>query len=213
MEARGFRHVGEGDLAAVAGTVVAVEVGESAAVALRRAEGPADAGEAEFELEVDLFRPPDVVADEKVEVAVTVGVEEAGDPGEANADIYATLRLATSCMGRGFALGSACGGYGDPCISNGTFTCDGVRDMDFANHASGAPHTVATSILDTQATPTGGCQGFGSQFGPRGGEVHCAGVVPGEAVFDLLHRDLAGDFNTNQEIVTRLSHLGMQNVG
>ena len=36
-------------------------------------------------------------------------------PGEAIADIYAALRLNTSCIGRGFFLDETCGGYGDAC--------------------------------------------------------------------------------------------------
>ena len=57
-------------------TVVQIEVGEGALVVLRRAVGAADAGEPEVLLEVDLLRPAHVVADEEIEVAVAVGVEE-----------------------------------------------------------------------------------------------------------------------------------------
>ena len=133
-------------------------------------------------------------------------------PGESLADIYAHLRLKTSCIGRGFSQGSACGGYGDPC-TNG---CDGVRDIDWANHASGAPHTIANYVLDTQGTPNGGCQGFGSQFGPCGGETHCEGMIGGEVLYDLVNRDLpaAGyDSNTSLEIGTFLTFLGSGTIG
>ncbi len=135
-------------------------------------------------------------------------------PSEANADIYATLRLATSCMGRGFFNGNACGGYGDPCI--GAPACDGVREMDWAQHASNAPHTMANYVLDGMATPNGGCTGFGTTLDHCGAEVHCSGMIPGEAVYDLLNRDLpaAGfDSNTSREIVSRLVFTGMQLVG
>ena len=53
-------------------------------------------------------------------------------PGEAIADIYALLRLDTSCIGRGFNIGVNCDGYGDGCTQ-----CTGVREVDFARHVSG----------------------------------------------------------------------------
>ena len=133
-------------------------------------------------------------------------------PGEASADIYAALRLDIACIGRGFSQGTACSGYGDACTSG----CDGVRDIDWANHASNAPHTIANYVLDGIGTANGGCQGFGSQFGPCGGEVHCEGMVPAEAGFDLFKRDLplAGyDSNTSLEIGNRISYLALGTVG
>ena len=38
-------------------------------------------------------------------------------PGEGIADIYASLRLNSSCIGRNFRPGVGCGGYGDPCVA------------------------------------------------------------------------------------------------
>ncbi len=135
------------------------------------------------------------------------GNSAGSNPGEAIADVYATLRLNTPCIGRGFS--GICGGYGDPCI--GAPACTGVRDMDWANHTSLAPHTVANYTLTNSGPPNGGCQGFGTQFGPCGGEIHCEGVVPGEAIYDLIHRDLPAapftEFDWSNEIVSRLMFL------
>ncbi|MBZ0114243.1 MAG: hypothetical protein K8J08_17405, partial [Thermoanaerobaculia bacterium] len=126
-------------------------------------------------------------------------------PGEAIADIYAALRLNISCIGRGFRLGGGCGGYGDPC----TGPCNGVREIDWAEHTSNAPHTVANFINDE-------CQGIGGSPGPCGGETHCEGMVPAEAGYDLFKRDLpaAGfDSNTSLEIANRLTYLGAGTIG
>ncbi len=89
--------------------VVAVEVGERALIVERRAVGAADAGEPVVELEVDRARPAHVVADEEVEVAVAVVVEERarrrplllvaadagrrGDVGEARAGVLVAQQL------------------------------------------------------------------------------------------------------------------------
>jgi len=124
------------------------------------------------------------------------------NPGEGVADIYASLRLNTSCMGRGFWLGSNCNGYGDPCTQ-----CDGVRDIDWANRASGQPHDVAW--IDANCGSGGGT--------PCGGSTHCEGAVYAEAVWDLFNRDLPArygmDLNTSLEIATRLTYLGAGPVG
>ena len=61
--------------------VVAQECAERAGERGRRAVGPAEAGELKALDLVDLGRPGDVVADEQIEVAVIVDVEERG-PGE-----------------------------------------------------------------------------------------------------------------------------------
>ncbi|WP_419572360.1 hypothetical protein, partial [Rheinheimera sp.] len=45
------------------------------------------------------------------------------DPGEGIADVYAYLRTDVSCIGRGFRIGTNCGGYGDACTA-----CDGARE-------------------------------------------------------------------------------------
>ncbi len=137
-------------------------------------------------------------------------------PGESIADIYAILRLAESCMGRGFVPGDpACagGGYGDPCLD-----CTGVRDLDWAEHESGEPHDIDW-ILSPTVGPGGGCVGVvGLQQGPCGQETHCEGMVPAEAGWDLYARDLQGppfnlDSNTALEAATRLFFVGFDNVG
>ena len=123
------------------------------------------------------------------------------NPGEGIADIYTALRLNTSCIGRGFRPGVQCGGYGDPCTA-----CTGIRDIDYDKRQSELPHDVVW--IDSN------CPGGG---GPCGGAVHCEGAVYAEAVWDLIHRDLPArygmDFNTAQEVGTRLTYLGGGNVG
>ncbi len=122
----------------------------------------------------------------------------AGPSGEGIADLYAALRLNTSCIGRGFRLGDGCGGYGDPCV--GSPPCDGVRDIDYLKRLSGLPHTYTWSNANC------------------GGGVHCVGAVYSEAVWSLWKRklqeapyNLASD--TAHEIVTRLTYLGGGAVG
>jgi hypothetical protein len=114
-------------------------------------------------------------------------------PGsEGIADVYAALRLDTSCMGRGFFIAGNCGGYGDPCTM-----CDGVRDIDWAKHVSGQPHDIDWILANC------------------GGEVHCVGHVNSEPIWDLITRDLptAGlDHNTSLEIAARLTYIGGGNV-
>lgn len=97
--------------------------------------------------------------------------------GEAYGDLTAAITLHNSCVGPGFRPGN-CGGYGDPCTA-----CTGLRDVDWARHASGVPHTVANY---TQLR----CL-FGSG-GPCGGQVHCESHVASEAVWDFANRDLPG---------------------
>ena len=70
-------------------------------------------------------------------------------PGESIADMFANLRLNTSCVGHNFEPGSLCGGYGNPCT-----TCTGVRDSDWAKHVNNIP----TTITITDAI----CSAFGS---------------------------------------------------
>ena len=122
------------------------------------------------------------------------------NPGEGIADIYAALRLNDSCMGRNFLPGN-CSGYGDPCTQ-----CSGVRDIDWANRASGQPHDI------TSPFPVGIDALCGSGGGtPCGGPTHCEGAVYAEAVWDLFNRDLptAGvDHVTAIEIAARLTYLG-----
>ncbi|HEX4497217.1 MAG TPA: choice-of-anchor D domain-containing protein [Thermoanaerobaculia bacterium] len=93
---------------------------------------------------------------------------------EAYADVTAVIALHNSCIGPGFRTGN-CGGYGDACTA-----CTGVRDVDFAQHASNAPATVSNF---TQVH-------CGSGGGPCGREVHCESYVASEAIWDFANRDL-----------------------
>src|SRR6185295_17710252 len=102
------------------------------------------------------------------------GTAPEGGTGEAYGDLTAALQLHDSCIGPGF-LGSNCSGYGNACTA-----CTGVRDIDFAKHATGVPATVANH---TQPR-------CGAGSGPCSREVHCESYVPSEAVWDLANRDL-----------------------
>jgi hypothetical protein len=118
----------------------------------------------------------------------------ASPSGEGVADIYAALRLNTSCIGRHFRS-TNCTGFGDPCTE-----CTGVRDIDYAKRASGNPHTFTWTNANC------------------GGSVHCVGATYAEAVWDLWQRDLRGapynmDDNAAHELVNRLSFIGAGNVG
>ncbi|MDH3404237.1 MAG: hypothetical protein OEP45_11515, partial [Acidobacteriota bacterium] len=113
----------------------------------------------------------------------------ASPSGEGIADIYTALRLNTSCIGRNFRLGINCSGNGDPCLN-----CDGVRDIDYLQRASGQPHDYSWSNANC------------------GGSVHCVGGVYSEAVWSLWKRKLpviyGYDDNTAHEIVNRLTFIG-----
>lgn len=124
------------------------------------------------------------------------------NPSEGLADTYAALRLDASCIGRGMS-GSNCGGYGDPCLD-----CTGVRDVDWAKHASNAPLTV-TGLL-------AGCVGGGAA-GPCGREEHCEGQIVGQAVWDLWNRDLTAaplgySRDRAREVATQLTFRGSAGV-
>ncbi|MFY9825657.1 MAG: choice-of-anchor D domain-containing protein [Thermoanaerobaculia bacterium] len=93
---------------------------------------------------------------------------------EAYADVNAVMNLHDSCVGPGFRLGN-CGGYGDACTA-----CTGLRDIDFAKHASNTPATVS-NFTQTH------CGGSG---GPCNKEVHCESHVASEAIWDFANRDL-----------------------
>ena len=97
--------------------------------------------------------------------------------GETYGDFTAALVTHDSCIGRGL-LGGNCGGYGDPCTN-----CTGIRDIDFAQHASGNPHTVA-NFTQPLCPPGGGYNG------PCLREGHCESYVPSEALWDFAERDL-----------------------
>jgi hypothetical protein len=100
-----------------------------------------------------------------------------GGTAESYADTTAVLVTHDSCGGKGFFQTGNCGGYGDACTA-----CTGVRDMDWAKHSSGAPHTVGNF---TQVF----CS-FGFGDGPCGGEGHCESYIPSESIWDLAARDL-----------------------
>ncbi len=104
------------------------------------------------------------------------GTAPEGGTGEAYGDTTAVIALHASCIGAGF-LSSNCGGYGDACTS-----CTGVRDVDYAKHASNTPATVANF---TQVRCSAGS-------GPCGKEVHCESYVPSQAIWDFANRDLPG---------------------
>ena len=113
--------------------------------------------------------------------------------GEGIADVYGSLRLNTSCVGRGFWLSQLCTGYGDPCTA--ASGCSGIRDIDWANRTSGVPHDL------TWVQTCGCCT-----------STHCRGAVYAETIWDMLTRDLQPaygiDFNTALEITTRLTFIG-----
>jgi hypothetical protein len=157
-------------------------------------------------------------------------------PGESIADMFANIRLADSCTGKGFVrippespVQLGCGhGYGDPC----TDCLGGIRDSDFLKHESQQPHDVAWSLPACVPDPD-------DQLGPCGGETHCEGTFVAEAVWDLMYRDLrcqgsgwstggAGDvgggqcagggapsrdFPTGLELATKLTFVGGGFVG
>ncbi|HJX29098.1 MAG TPA: hypothetical protein VJ885_14410, partial [Thermoanaerobaculia bacterium] len=97
--------------------------------------------------------------------------------GETYGDWTATILTHDSCIGAGL-LASNCDGYGDACTS-----CTGVRDIDYARHASATPHTVGnfTQVL---------CPAGNAYNGPCGREGHCESQVSSEALWDLAVRDL-----------------------
>lgn len=116
---------------------------------------------------------------------------------ETYGDSTGTLRLRSSCIGRGFfqanSRGGVCGGYGDVCVGS----CSGVRDVDFQNHQSGIPHNIDWILRGTTnpvppppGTAPGGCFDLGPGTGPCGLEEHCEGVPAAEAMWDTFNRDL-----------------------
>jgi len=107
------------------------------------------------------------------------GDGSSGDLGTAETygDFTAALATHISCIGPGFRT-SNCSGYGDACTA-----CTGVRDIDWALHASRLPATVANH---TQLR----CPVRASYEGPCGKEGHCESYVSSEALWDLAARDL-----------------------
>ncbi len=144
-------------------------------------------------------------------------------PGESIADIYAALRLNTSCIARGFFVDATCSGYGDACDGTPATGCTGIRDIDYLNHRCDAPHTISwllNGFTDGQCAGPGGAPGCPAQgsLGPCGRETHCEGYVAAETGWDLMTRDLLDppfnyDAQTAHEIATRIIYIGAQPIG
>ncbi len=100
-----------------------------------------------------------------------------GATGESYADTTSVVLFHKSCIAPDFFSVGNCSGYGDPCTA-----CMGVRDVDFAQHVSNTPATVANFTQVHCAAGTGPC----------GREVHCESYVPSEAIWDFANRDLPG---------------------
>ncbi len=121
--------------------------------------------------------------------------------GETYGDFTAALQTLDSCVGWGFFFsGGACGGYGDPCVSHPTAAapCDGVRDIDWGNHANNRPWTVdwfTDNICPCSNSPAcngsynGPC-GFNIPNGADNKEGHCESYVSSGALFDFAAYDL-----------------------
>jgi len=103
-----------------------------------------------------------------------------GGSGETYGDITALLQTHNSCMGNGF-MGGNCSGYGDACKE-----CTGVRQLDYAKHASKAP-VVPSQLDDTTGYH---CTSGGTCVGPCGYECHCESYISSEAVYELATKDL-----------------------
>jgi len=98
--------------------------------------------------------------------------------GETYGDFTAALATHSSCIGNGFRA-TNCLGNGDPCTA-----CTGVRDIDWAMHTSGAPHTVANFTQPLcPVSPTG-------YDGPCVKEGHCESYISSESLWDFVNRDL-----------------------
>jgi hypothetical protein len=115
--------------------------------------------------------------------------------GETVGDFTAALQTFDSCVGQGF-LGGNCGGYGNACNS-----CDGVRDIDWGDHADNVPWTVEdfTHQQCPCDRPPGGFICNGTYNGPCGinfgtgvnnKEGHCESYVSSGALFDFANYDL-----------------------
>jgi hypothetical protein len=138
-------------------------------------------------------------------------------PSEGGADIFGTLRLNNSCVGRGFETNQVCDGFGDQCDGTPATGCTGIRDNDWIRHRCDRPHTVTWITQGfTTAQCTGGapaCPSGGGFVGPCNRSSHCEGMVVGETIWDLHARDLVAapfnlDSNTALELATRLNYLG-----
>lgn len=78
--------------------------------------------------------------------------------------------------------------------------CTGVRDIDFEQHQSKAPHTLTWT----------------NAYCGSADNVHCRGLVYSEAIWSLWKRDLPDfygyDDNTALEIVMRLTFIAAGNI-
>ncbi|MBN2384872.1 hypothetical protein JXQ70_18520 [bacterium] len=146
-------------------------------------------------------------------------------PVETRADWTAILQTHQSCAGGGFFMsydmgcgnppsqGSEyhnCGGYGDCCLD-----CSGIRDSDWAQHASNTPWTPANNV-DGGGSVWGSC-GTGSYQGPCGWEDHCEAGFSSQALWDLVNRDLptycSMDITSAWQLVDRLWYSSMPQLG
>jgi len=132
---------------------------------------------------------------------LTFGVSQPS--GEGIADVYAALRLGSSCIGPGFRRDGAVCQNGFGAGRTTCLTCTGVRDIDYTAHQDNTPHTLTWLFFS--------CNGGG------GFSVHCMGQIYSEAIWDLYKRELQGapynyDDNTALEITMRLTFIAAGNV-
>lgn len=120
---------------------------------------------------------------------------------EVHADFTSASILHDSCIFRGL-YSSNSNGYGDPNLD-----CNGARELDWAKHQSGKPHTPEDLI--SNSCP--GCTNYAcnrvNYGGPCGFEEHCEALIMGEALWDLATRDLISlgiDSATAWQIADRL---------
>jgi hypothetical protein len=101
------------------------------------------------------------------------------DSTQSYGDTLAMIALHDSCIGRGFWYIN-CSGYGDACSS-----CMGLREADYAQHASNLPATAAGFIATHCPNPFAG-------DGPSAcGKLYdCESYVPTETMWDVANRDL-----------------------
>jgi len=141
------------------------------------------------------------------------GVGTDNVPLEARADWTALLQTHQSCTGSGFyqniaplpSYGTNCDGTGNACTA-----CTGVRDADYAQHATPTPWTPQNKGT---VWGTAHCSG-GSYFGPCGWEDHCESGVATQALWDFVNRDLVAaptslDSVSAWQLADRLFYSGM----
>ena len=130
--------------------------------------------------------------------------------GETYGDFNAALQLHDSCIGWGFRDPTGpCGGYGNACNANHPSggACDGVRDVEWHDHADNVPWTV--EAFTHLKCPCSGLGCGGTYVGPcgadniaRGGpnaskkEGHCESYVSSGALWDFASWDLPSGCGT-----------------